>query len=371
MIVFEKNYSLQPEDDTRDWTIEQANGMLNAPNVFLTDFIAPLSPGDRHDYYSNGDYWWPNPDKPDGLPYIQLDGQSNPNNFMEHRNALRRMRTMVSHLSMAFHYTGRGAYARRACELLKGFFVDEKTNMAPHLSYAQAIPGLCDGRGIGIIDTLHLTEVPFAIDKLRTSGVMEDELYLSLKEWFARYLDWMLTHPNGKDERNTTNNHAVCFYVQAASFARFTDNTVVLDACRKAFKGRLINQMASDGSFPREIGRTKPYNYSLFVMDNMVTLCQLLSGSGDDLWHYKREDDRGITDGLDFIIPYVMDKGKWPFGEDVEHFESWPVRQSFLLFSGMVLGKQEYLDCYYSLPVQSADKEIRRNVALRQPLLLL
>jgi len=43
-----------------------------------------------HDFYFEGDYWWPDPENPHG-PYIQHNGMSNPGNFTEHRKAMIRL----------------------------------------------------------------------------------------------------------------------------------------------------------------------------------------------------------------------------------------------------------------------------------------
>lgn len=103
--------------------------------------------GGPHDYYSNGDYWWPNPDTEEGLPYIQRDGQTNPDNFNGHRIIMRQMRTNVVFLTSAHVLTGQEEYADRAVTHLKEFFLDKETFMAPHLQYAQAILGICSERG--------------------------------------------------------------------------------------------------------------------------------------------------------------------------------------------------------------------------------
>lgn len=369
MIYCEKNYRIAPTLKHPEWFLKKAEEALTAPVPHITDAAAPRSAGTIHDYYSNGDYWWPNPDTADGLPYIQRDGESNPDNFNEHRILLRRMRTNTVYLAAAYRLTGNEAYAARAVQILKEFFLDEATRMNPHLSYAQAIPGICEGRGIGIIDTLHLADVPFAIETLRFSQAMTDDIYLGLKSWFARYLGWMLTDKNGIDEMTTTNNHSVCFFVQAAVFAQFTDNPRIVEFCRENYKKHLLPQISSDGSFPRETARTKPYNYSIFVLDNMVSLCHLLSTPEDNLWEYTLPDGTGIQKGLDFLTPYLLDKTSWPYPKDVMHFDAFPVRDAFMVFAGCTLGRQELLDLFEALPMESADEEARRNVAVRVPYL--
>lgn len=367
MICYSGNYKIAPQWHDIKWIMEKAHGALHAPVLHITDIRCKNSEGGIHDYYSDGDYWWPDPEKPDGLPYIHLDGQTNPENFNGHRIIMRQMRTNVVFLTSAYLLTKECRYAERAVMHLKEFFLDEDTCMAPHLSYAQAIRGICRGRGIGIIDTLHLVDVVFAIYHLYSAAAMTEEIYDGLKRWFASYLGWMLTSDNGIAEMTKDNNHSVCFFVQAAAFALFTDNERMADFCRDNYKCHLLKQQAADGSFPREIGRTKPYSYSVFVVDNMTALCQLLSKTEDNLWEFESEDGRSIQKALDFITPYLLDKRTWPYQPDVMHFESFPARTGFMMFAGCALGRRELLDLYRRLPAESFDEEARRNIATRQP----
>lgn len=367
MIRYEKKYIIKPKWDNRDWVLERAQEALKAPVLHITDVQCTRSEGGIHDYYSNGDYWWPDPDTPDGLPYVHRDGRTNPDNFNGHRIIMRQMRTNVVYLTCGYLLTGEAGYAQRAARHLQEFFLDDETYMAPHLSYAQALPGICPGRGIGIIDTLHLVDLVFAADHLRP--VLEESLYQGLKRWFARYLGWMLTDQNGIEEMNKDNNHGVCFFVQAAAFALFTDNEKIAEFCRNNYKQGLLEQMAPDGSFKRELGRTKPYNYSIFVVDNMVSLCHLLSTPDDNLWEYETADGKGIQKALDFIIPYIVDKKSWPYPPDVMHFDAFPARAGFMLLAGCTLGLTRLLDLYERLEPESTDEEARRNIAARQPLL--
>jgi hypothetical protein len=129
------------------------------------------------------------------------------------------------------------------------------------------------------------------------------------------------------------------------------------------------NQMAADGSFPAELKRTKPYGYSIFQLDNMATLCQVLSGDRDDLWTFELADGRGIRKAMAFLYPFLADKSKWPLKADVQAWDGWPSRQSCLLFAGIALGQQPYLDLWRNLPPDPTNAEVRRNIAITQPLL--
>lgn len=369
MPFFKKNYRIPPIFDNEPWIIKKAEEALETPPPHITDALALASEGGIHDYYSNGDYWWPNPDTPDGLPYIRRDGVSNPGNFDAHRRILRQMGTLTVHLSLAWKLTGEEKYACRAVRFLQEFFLDRETFMNPSLTYAQAIPGVCSGRGIGIIDTIHLADIPFAISCLSSSASMTREVLSGLKSWFSQYLLWLFHSQNGREEMNTANNHSVCFFMQAGAFALLTGNEEILNLCRGAFKTRLLGQMDPDGSFPLELARTKPYSYSIFVLDNMVSLCHLLSTPKEDLWEYETERGQGIQKAVRFLTPYLLDKSSWPYARDVTHYDSFPARASFMMLAGCHYGIQELVDLFHSLPFESQDEEVRRNVAAREPML--
>src|SRR5947208_2470965 len=126
--------------------------------VTVTASHSPRSAGGLHDFFSEGDYWWPDPKDPDG-PYVQRDGMSNPDNFVDHRRALMSLSVQVPALAAAWRLTGEARYALQAGRHLRAWFLDPETRMAPHLKYAQAIHGITAGRAQGVIDTLHLVEV--------------------------------------------------------------------------------------------------------------------------------------------------------------------------------------------------------------------
>ena len=348
-----------------------ASALTIAP-ISITQFKAPLSEGGINDFYSNGDYWWPDPSKPNGLPYIQRDGQTNPENFLQHRMAVRNLRDAVAALAAAYKLTHDEAYATKAADLLDVFFLNAQTRMAPHLSYAQAVPGVSSGRGIGIIDTLHLIEVPVAIDAMSGSKAFRPEVVSGLKKWFCDYVDWMITSKNGMEEASAKNNHSVAFWLQVAVFARFTGDEARLAECRRRYKEVFVAiQMAPNGSFPEELKRTKPYAYSIFQLDNMVTLCQVLSSPKDDLWSFKLQDGRCIGKAVAYLYPFLADKSKWPLKPDVQAWDGWPTRQSSLLFTGLALNEKSYIDLWKGLHPDPADPEIQRNIAITQPLIWL
>jgi hypothetical protein len=164
----------------------------------------------------------------------------------------------------------------------------------------------------------------------------------------------------------------MAYQLQVAVFADFVGDTEQTAACRKWFKEVFFpKQMAPDGSFPLELARTKPYGYSIFQLDNVVTFCQVLSTGDDNLWEFTLADGRGVRRAIGFLYPFLADKSKWPLKPDVQAWEGWPVRQPCLLFAGLAYGEPKYLELWRKLPPDPSDDEVRRNMAVTQPVLWL
>jgi hypothetical protein len=345
-----------------------ANRYLKEGPTTVTAFTSPRSAGGPHDYFSEGDYWWPDPQNPGG-PYIQKDGLSNPDNFNQHRRALMRLSVQMPALVTAYTLTRDQKYATQAQRHARAWFISRATRMTPALRYAQAIHGRSTGRGTGIIDTIHLVEVARALERLDgVRGWSRDDADLA-RRWFADYLEWLTTDQYGKDERDATNNHATCWVMQVAAFAHYTGNEPLMRDCRQRFKTVLLQQMAPDGSFPRELGRTKPYGYSLFNLEAMATICQILSTPEDDLWTFELPDGRGMRKAMAYMVPYIRNKKSWPRPPDVMYDANWPMRQVSLLFAGVAFKEPSYLELWSSLPADSDVEEVVRNFFIRQPLL--
>ncbi|MBJ7414077.1 MAG: alginate lyase family protein [Niveispirillum sp.] len=351
----------------RDRVLRAANVFRDEPPHTVTSFPAPRSPGGPHDYYSEGDYWWPDPANPSG-PYIRRDGFSNPDKFTAHRDALIRFSRIVPALVAAFALTGDIRYAVAADRHLRAWFVDPATRMAPHLNHAQAVIGINTGRGIGVIDTLHLVEVVRAVAVLRRLWP-DGGAYGPVIAWFDAYLTWMTTSPNGIEEREQKNNHGTCWALQVAEFARLTGRPAARAQALDRLKALIAGQIAPDGSQPLELARTKPFAYCLFNLDALAACAHILSGPDYGLWRYRGVGGGSIADALSYMAPFIADKSRWPKPPDVEAWEGWPLRQPALLFGGLALGRPDYLALWQRLNPDPTDAELIRNYPLRQPLL--
>src|SRR3978361_2394768 len=88
-----------------DRMMEMSNGFLNQPVVTVTASHSPRSAGGEHDFFSEADYFWPDPKNPGG-PYKERDGVTNPDNFLVHRKAMIRFSKIIGALASAYKLTG-------------------------------------------------------------------------------------------------------------------------------------------------------------------------------------------------------------------------------------------------------------------------
>lgn len=342
--------------------------VLEGPRT-VTSASSPRSAGGPHDFFSEGDYWWPDPERPRG-PYIQRDGLTNPHNFVEHRRALMRLSVQLPALVAAWSLTGDERYADHAALHARAWFLAESTRMNPHLQFAQAITGRTTGRGIGVIDTIHLVEVVRALEVLELSRALSEQEYDGVRGWFTDYLTWLTTSENGIEERDQENNHGTCWAMQAASFAGFVGDHDLLNRLRERFTVVLVpGQIEPDGSMPRELARTKPFGYSLFNLDAFATTAHLLSTPSDDLWRFETADGRGLEAAVAYLAPFIGDRSAWPLPPDVMYDEQWPMRHPALLFAGLAYREDAYLELWRGLPADSDVDEVIRNFFIRQPVL--
>ena len=270
--------------------------------------------GDKHDYMSEAPYFWPNPDTTNGLPYVRRDGERNPeiNRISDHRR-LDQMAEAVETLALGFYFKGDEAYADRATHLLRAWFFEPKTRMNPNLEYAQAVPGVNTGRGIGLIESRALTRVVDAVGLMAGAKAWTSADQRQLQDWFAEYLRWMQESKNGRAEAAAKNNHGTYYDVQAVSFALFLGKVeLATDITRAAREKRIAVQIEPDGRQPLELARTKAWSYSVMNLSGLMLLATLGDGVGVDLWRFQTQDGRGLGKALDYLAPFALGQQKWP-----------------------------------------------------------
>jgi len=293
--------------------IKDADKLLTKEPVSVMEKPQVPPSGDKHDYMSLGRYFWPDPTKPDGLPYINRDGEVNPEVYemSDYRNH-GTMVDAVSTLALAYYLTDHESYAEHAVRFIRTWFIDSTTRMNPNFDFAQGIKGKNPGRSWGIIESRGFTKVIDGIGLLAGSKGWTPDDQRQMVAWFDRFLSWLQTSDNGRGEAKATNNHGVWYDVQVASMALFVGKRdAAKDVLERAKTERIAGQIEPDGSQPRELARTTSKHYTAFNLEAFFALASIGSNAGIDLCNYQSDDGRGIRKALDWVIPYLRDEKEW------------------------------------------------------------
>ncbi len=293
--------------------VRDAESALKQGPFTVTSKAQTPPSGDKHDYYSQAPYYWSDPNKPNGLPYINRDGERNPeiDSISDDKNMSLMISTSQT-LALAYYYKGDERYAQRAELLLQTWFLDPATRMNPNMNHAQAVPGRHDGSGGGIIDSHSLPQVLDAIGLLAGSKAWSAQDDRGMRDWFAQYLDWMMNSKNGRQEAKAENNHGSYYDAQIISIALYLNrDELVKSVLEEAKNVRIARQIEPDGRQPLELRRTKSWDYSVFNLLALFRLAALGDRVRVDLWNYQTTDGRSIRKALDWLVPFALGDSKW------------------------------------------------------------
>ncbi|MEZ6190928.1 MAG: alginate lyase family protein [Phycisphaerales bacterium] len=288
----------------------EADKALTAGPFTVTDktFVPPS--GDMHDFSTIGRYWWPNPDTPDGLPWVRRDGETNPQYFDPGFGDTQRFVDMwraTQMLARAYYLTAHEPYAEKAASLLRVWFIDPDTRMNPHARYAARFPGHWDGKSWGIHGTRQLVFIADAIGLLQGSPAWTAQDDSAMREWMDEYLNWLTTSENGTEERDTINNHAVAYDWLVIRLAVFVGRDDLALKVLEDFKTkRIAAQIEPDGSMPAELARATPWRYTGYSLEFLFAVAIQGDQLGVDLWHYRTDDGRCIRAALDYLVKGIQ-----------------------------------------------------------------
>lgn len=303
----------------RDLIVRADKALAAKPGSVIDKRSIAVS-GDRHDYVSLARYWWPDPANPKGA-YVRRDGDTNPEIESDRfdRAALARMVRDADTLGLAYYYSGERKYAEGAARVIRAWFLDPATAMNPNMDFAQAVPGVSNGRAEGVLDGARFITVIDAAGLIAPSGALTPTETAALEGWFARYVDWMLTSPNGRAEGKAPNNHGLWYDAQVARFALFARRPDVARRIVAAFpKTRLARQVDPSGALPKELTRTRSFHYSLYALDAAYTVADSAACLGVDL-HRADEGGRSLRKATDYVAAWRGRAADWPYRE-----RGWP-----------------------------------------------
>ncbi|MCQ3828622.1 alginate lyase family protein [Microbulbifer elongatus] len=294
---------------------EKAQRALSSPLYSVVDKKSTPASGDRQDYYSLGPYWWPNPDTENGLPYVRRDGKRNPeiNQLAGDNHRLVALSRDVTALALAYRATGDTRYADKARAQLRNWFIRPDTRMNPNFQHAQAIPGLNDGRGIGIIEARFFIPLIDAVELLGAQLSTEETQFI--QQWFRQFNHWLQTSDNGFEEDNWHNNHGTWFDAQVVAFALFTGDRATAERRLRITQMRRIGaQFDRHGNQHAEFERTRPWHYANFNLEAYNLLGRFGEKVGVDIWNYS-VDGHALKKGYALIAETVLQPENWPYKE--------------------------------------------------------
>ena len=334
-----------------DALVARADAALCQGPWTVTSKQAPSPSGDKHDYVSQAPYWWRS-DTPDGLPYIRRDGERNPETLLFTDKTDRSHVFSASFiLALAWFYTGREAYARHAGHIIRTWFVAESTRMNPNLKHAQSIPGLNQGRAIGIIDfSMGYTSVLDAAALLATENApgWSDADVTGFHSWNVEFLDWLLYSEFGIEESRQLNNHGTFAIMQKAAIALFVDNKAVARDEMEAMQRHISISIFADGSQPMELERTRSWHYSCFSLTAFIRTAEIARKINVDLWSF---EDKKLHTAVNFLIKAATGVSQWSSPE----MDFLPYAASDIIRSSAAAGNEMAKKVVSALQLPSED----------------
>lgn len=327
------------------------------PYSVMDKKLVPPS-GSKHDYVSMGRYWWPDPTKSDGLPYIRKDGQSNPELKQLDRERMGSMMDAVAKLALMYYYSEEEKYAEKAVHLLRVWFLNEDTRMNPNMQFGQYVPGHNNnkGRAEGVLDTYGMVRMLSGVTYLQSSPSLTATDLKGLKEWFNHYLDWILTSEQGVAERKAVNNHAIAYDVQVVAFAQFTErNELAQKVIRDFLPQRVFKQVKKDGSQPKELARQTGFGYSNYNIEHMLDMCMLAGKFGKQMYNESNGERCSINGSIEYMSLYLgKTKSEFPYQQikdwnGVQNNLAWILQRSTLLMPNSI-----YKEMFYNFNTSDA-----------------
>lgn len=301
---------------------------------------------DLHDYYSEAPYWWPNPENPGG-PYIRKDGLFNPARFTANKTALNAVADAVFTLGAAAYLLDDPRYAQRAARDVRTWFIDPRTRMNPNLDFAQAIRGVNQSRGTGILDGRVFIRALQGMDFLAQTGSWDAKDQAAVRHWFEDYLHWLTHSNNAEDQKSSGNSHASWWTAQVAAVSGYVENNTEQQMAFNYYREHIFpRQIRRNGSAPGEEARTRSLSYSAFNLEAYSMICRMAQVRGTDLWNVRAKSGATIATVIDYLEPYFSDPKKWA-KEQISDFPNDGLY--FLAFAGMGLKNPTYLALYRKL----------------------
>lgn len=317
--------------------LRAADALLPMAPASVMDKKLTAPSGDRHDFYAIGNYSWPDPDRPDGLPYIRRDGHKNPGARGPDydKGAFNTTVDRIETLALAYFFSGNEAYAAKSADLLRAWFLDPATRMNPNLRYAAAQPGVTEGHYGGIIEGVVLIDMLDHVRLLESAQSWTSADAAALGAWFDAFTTWLLDSEFGREEIESTNNHGTWYAAQVAAFARYAGQDDRVRRMMELARHHLARQVAADGSLPKETARSNSFMYSVYGLRPFAVLARCGEAVGEDLWAYTAPNGRNLSQAFHFLAPYLAEERAWPgprIDPGIDHYALGLFRQAAAVY---------------------------------------
>ena len=312
--------------------------------------------GSKHDFFSVGGYYWPDPTKPDGLPWIYRDGKVYPEyGTTGDTERLRTLMQTIPVLALAYTMTGEERFAEHAARMLRRWFLDPATRMNPNLRYAHGQPGVTEGSYYGIIQLGSLPQVMDAVGMLAPSAAWTEADQAGMVAWSAAFLDWMLHDKEAPEAGRVWNNHGTNYDVVAVRCALMAGRRgLARQLLERTKHERIDRQIRGDGRLPYELERNRAWTYTTVTVGKFVQLATMASRLGVDLWNYTTPEGGGIRKAIDFLAVYTDSSTVWPYADlDFQRYGRTPLARlrSILQCAALAYGVPRYGELAETLPV--------------------
>ena len=307
---FDKNNS--------DLLVKKFTHLFDAEKSSVTSKKKEYQIGNLHNYVSLATYYWKS-DTPNGLPYHNRDGYANPEGAFYDKDKFRFLAYLTYYAGLMYYLTEKKEFYDLLKEHCYVWFINEKTRMNPNMDYAQYIPGINKGRGIGIIDySANFSYSLHILTHLYNLGLLEESFYQDLGLWFSEFRSWLKNSKNGKDEYNEPNNHGTMYDFGLITIDLFLNDFSNFSKYKKDFLEKRINtQIDEFGRLPLELKRTKSKNYSLMAAKAFNDYYKLLKEHGFEIVSNK------ISMMNKWLIErLVLEKEDWPYKQITEFDKS-------------------------------------------------
>ncbi|KAF8935413.1 hypothetical protein BGZ47_009960 [Haplosporangium gracile] len=332
--------------------VKEADLALKNENIYSVTNKNQVAPSkDPHDYLSLSKYYWPNPNTPDGLPYIRKDGHINHEeiNSVEDYKLLRTMIREVHMMGMAYHFTGDKAYMKKCVDRLNEWFFDEATYMKPNINYGSLQKGQQLGVRTGVLDMFTIFRVFDALHYLKQDADWPQDMIPNLQKWFTEYVSWLENSPLAKQERKGNNNHGTYYDVQLIGIYLFLGRTDDARAvAQSGLTNRIDRQVTGEGRQPDELARKTSWYYSVFNLQALMTLARWGDDLGVNMWDHVGPEGQSIKKAIDFLLPHALTNGvNWP----VKNIKGFPMGDYLkcLQIAWNIYGDEQYLNAIKTL----------------------